>query len=190
MNLKETEIPGVCILEPRVFRDSRGFFMESYNKRTLEKLGIERDFVQDNHSKSTKFVLRGLHYQLGSPQAKLVSVVKGRVFDVAVDIRRGSPYFGKWVGVELSEDNRRQFFVPEGFAHGFLVLSEEAEFQYKCSDFYAPSQERGLLWCDDRLGIQWPIPEGVEPILSEKDLAHPDLQKIDSRELPLYDEPS
>lgn len=163
-----TAIPDVLILEPQVFGDERGFFYESYNERAWqEATGLRRRFVQDNHSRSAKGVLRGLHYQIRQPQGKLVRCVAGEVFDVAVDIRRASPSFGKWVGVRLSAANKRQLWVPEGFAHGFLVLSETAEFLYKATDYYAPEHERCIAWDDESLGIEWPI-EG-EPQLSAKD---------------------
>ncbi|MFV2073876.1 MAG: dTDP-4-dehydrorhamnose 3,5-epimerase, partial [Thermoanaerobaculales bacterium] len=148
MRVLEAPLPGVKLLAPEVFTDERGFFMESYNRRRMADLGIEHDFVQDNHSQSVRGVLRGLHYQIGRPQAKLVRATRGRVFDVVVDIRSGSPTFGRWAGAELSEANRLMLFAPEGFAHGFLVLSETAEFQYKCSDFYNAEMERGLPWND------------------------------------------
>lgn len=168
MQLTQTAIPDVLILEPKVFGDSRGFFMESFNARTFRELtGLDVNFVQDNHSRSAKGVLRGLHYQIRQPQGKLVRVVRGRVFDVAVDLRRNSPCFGKSVGVELSEDNHRQFWIPPGFAHGFLVLSESADFLYKTTDYYAPEHERCLLWNDPTVAIAWPL-EG-EPLLSGKD---------------------
>ena len=163
-----TKLANVFILEPKVFGDARGFFMESYNATTTrEALSITADFVQDNHSRSTKGVLRGLHYQIRQPQGKLVRVVKGSVFDVAVDLRRSSPTFGQWTGVELSEDNHRQFWIPPGFAHGFVVLSNSADFLYKTTAYYAPEHERCLLWNDPMIGIVWPI-DGA-PILSEKD---------------------
>ena len=163
-----------------------GFFLESFNRRKLENLGIERDWVQDNHSRSVCGVLRGLHYQIGQPQAKLVRATFGRVWDVVVDIRRGSPTFGRWLGVELDAVSHRMLFAPEGFAHGFLVLSEHAEFQYKCSDFYSPTHERGIAWDDPRLDIDWPL-EGREPILSERDREWPrlaDMQLTDLPEMP------
>ena len=167
MKITSTAIPEVLILEPRVFGDERGFFMESFNKKVFdEAVGRPVDFVQDNHSRSTKGVLRGLHYQIQQPQGKLVRVVRGAVFDVAVDIRRGSPTFGQWAGVELSEANHRQFWVPPGFAHGFLVLSDSADFLYKTTDYYAPAHERCIVWNDAELAIQWPA---ETPILSEKD---------------------
>jgi len=168
MKVVRTEIPDVLILEPKVFGDERGFFLESYNKRTLEDVaGIRGEFVQDNHSRSGRNVLRGLHYQIRQPQGKLLRVVQGAVFDVAVDIRRSSPTFGKWVGFELSAENKRVAWVPEGFAHGFLVLSESADFLYKATDYFAPEFERTIAWNDPDLGIAWPL-QGA-PVLSEKD---------------------
>lgn len=170
MNVVQTALPEVLILEPKVFGDDRGFFYESFNARIFEEAtGLKRQFVQDNHSRSAKNVLRGLHYQIQQPQGKLVRVVAGAVFDVAVDIRRNSPNFGKWVGVTLSAENRRQLWVPEGFAHGFVVTSDHAEFLYKTTDYYAPAFERSILWNDPDIGIEWPI-EG-EPVLSGKDAA-------------------
>ena len=168
MDIIKTKIPDVLILEPKVFGDDRGFFFESFNEQALfDQAEIKTRFVQDNHSKSTKNVLRGLHYQIKQPQGKLVRVVVGEVFDVAVDLRRESPNFGEWVGIHLSAENKRQFWVPPGFAHGFLVLSAAAEFLYKTTDYYAPEHERSLLWNDRDLGIDWPL-EG-DPILSVKD---------------------
>jgi dTDP-4-dehydrorhamnose 3,5-epimerase len=164
-----TAIPDVLMLEPKVFGDSRGFFFESFNEQDFaQATGLNVKFVQDNHSRSAKGVLRGLHYQLQQPQGKLVRVVRGAVFDVAVDIRRSSPTFGQWVGCELSEDNHRQFWVPPGFAHGFVVLSESADFLYKTTDYYAPAHERCIAWNDKDIGIEWPA--GMEPQLSAKDL--------------------
>jgi len=169
MKLTDTSIPDVKIIEPRVFGDSRGFFYESYNHRAFcDALGTNVDFVQDNHSKSGLGVLRGLHYQIKQPQAKLVRVVRGRVFDVAVDLRRSSPSFGQWAGEYLSAENFRQMWVPAGFAHGFVVLEEDTEFLYKASDYYAPEHERTIQWDDADLGIDWPL-DGIEPLLSEKD---------------------
>jgi len=169
MKATPTAIPEVLIIEPKVFGDARGFFYESFNGKAFDQaVGRHVEFVQDNHSRSAKGVLRGLHYQIQQPQGKLVRVVRGAVFDVAVDIRKSSPTFGKWVGVELSEDNHRQLWVPEGFAHGFLVLSETAEFLYKTTDYYAPVHERGLRWNDPTLAIDWPDC-GVQPQLSVKD---------------------
>ncbi len=168
MKIRQTAIPDLLVIEPRVFGDSRGFFFESFNQRRWqEKTGLETRFVQENHSRSGRNVLRGLHYQIRQPQGKLVRVILGEVFDVAVDIRRGSPYFGRWVGVRLSAENKRQFWIPEGFAHGFLVLSDAAEFLYMTTDYYAPEHERAILWNDPDLAIDWPL--AGEPLLSEKD---------------------
>lgn len=168
MKATATSIPGVMVIEPRVFGDSRGFFLESFNQRDFNTAtGTNFSFVQDNHSRSTRGVLRGLHYQLGQPQGKLVRVVRGAVFDVAVDIRRASPTFGKWFGLELNEDDNRQLWVPPGLAHGFMVLSESADFLYKTTDYYAPAQERCIAWNDPALGITWPA--GINPVLSAKD---------------------
>lgn len=167
-----TSIPEVMVLEPKVFGDARGFFFESFNRKVFREVtGVDADFVQDNHSRSAKGVLRGLHYQLQQPQGKLVRVVRGAVFDVAVDIRRSSPTFGKWVGMELSEENHRQMWVPAGFAHGFVVLSESADFLYKTTDYYAPQHERCIAWDDPDVGIQWPLTENgvTAPQLSTKD---------------------
>lgn len=168
MNVIQTAIPEVLIIEPKVFGDDRGFFFESFNARRFAELtGIRTEFVQDNHSRSVKGVLRGLHYQIQQPQGKLVRVVSGEVWDVAVDIRRSSPTFGKWVGVTLSADNKRQLWIPEGFAHGFMVVSDSAEFLYKTTDYWAPEQERCIVWNDPTLALPWPV-EG-EPSLSGKD---------------------
>ena len=169
MKAIKTSIEGLILLEPTVFGDERGFFMESYNARTFRELtGASPDFVQDNHSRSGRGVLRGLHYQLSQAQGKLVRVVQGTVFDVAVDLRRSSATFGRWHGVELSADNKRQFWVPAGFAHGFLVLSETADFLYKTTDYYAPEHERCVAWDDPAIGVEWPL-AGAEPKLSAKD---------------------
>jgi len=163
-------IVDVIMLEPRIFGDARGFFMESYNRRSFAELtGADVDFVQDNHSRSARGVLRGLHYQIRQPQGKLVRVAQGAVFDVAVDLRRQSPYFGHWVGAVLSADNQRQMWVPPGFAHGFLVLSETADFLYKTTDYYAPEHERCIAWNDPALAVAWPL-EGLEPRLSARDM--------------------
>lgn len=167
MKVIETSLPGVLLLEPKVYGDARGFFMESYNKRVMSAVGITQEFVQDNHSRSAKGVLRGLHYQIQQPQGKLVRVVSGEVYDVAVDLRRGSPSFGQWIGMRLSAENKLLLWIPPGFAHGFYVLSEWAEFLYKTTEYYAPEHERCLLWNDPVLAIDWPL-EG-EPRLSEKD---------------------
>lgn len=167
MKLTPTSIPDLAIIEPKVFGDARGFFMESWNRKTFSALGLDLDFVQDNHSRSRKGVLRGLHYQLHQPQGKLVRVTSGAVFDVAVDLRRASPTFGRWEGVELSAENHRMLWVPPGFAHGFLVLSDSADFLYKTTEYYAPEHERCVLWNDPEIGIQWPL-EG-DPALSAKD---------------------
>jgi dTDP-4-dehydrorhamnose 3,5-epimerase len=169
MNVLKTKIPEVVILEPKVFGDDRGFFMESYNQQLFRDLGIDRNFVQDNHSRSSRGVLRGLHYQLWQTQAKLIRVVSGSIWDVAVDLRHSSPTFGQWVGAELSAENMRMFWIPEGFAHGFVVLSESADVLYKASDFYAPAHERGLLWSDPELNIAWPL--AGDPVISAKDSA-------------------
>ena len=172
MQVIQTKIPEVLIIKPRVFGDDRGFFMESFNERTWhEKTGVALNFVQDNHSRSSKGVLRGLHYQIQQPQGKLVRVTAGEVFDVAVDLRRSSPTFGKWVSVVLSGDNKLQFWVPPGFAHGFQVLSEQADFLYKATDFYAPEHERSIVWNDPDLQINWPL--NVDPELSAKDAEAP-----------------
>lgn len=168
MNIIPTKIADVLIIEPKVFGDERGFFFESFNKKQFQELtGIDREFVQDNHSKSSKGVLRGLHYQIKQPQGKLVRVVSGEVFDIAVDLRKSSATFGQWAGVHLSAENKRQFWVPEGFAHGFIVLSESAEFLYKTTDYYAPEHERCIRWNDAELGIDWQYPG--EPLVSDKD---------------------
>ena len=171
MNYLDTAIPDVKILEPKVFGDERGFFMETFRVSEFEEKCAQRTFVQENHSKSKQGILRGLHYQLQNPQGKLVRVVSGSVYDVAVDIRRSSDTFGAWVGVELSAENKRQLWVPEGFAHGFYVMTETAEFVYKCTDYYAPEYERSLLWDDPDLAIEWPLVGGETPLLSEKDKA-------------------
>lgn len=165
-------IEGLKVITPTVFGDARGYFVETYNYNDFKAAGIDCEFVQDNQSASKKGVLRGLHFQINYPQDKLVRVIKGEVFDVAVDLRKGSPTFGQWHGVLLSEENKKQFFVPKGFAHGFLVLSDYAEFCYKVTDFYHPNDEGGLMYNDPALGVQWPIPEGMELLLSEKDTKH------------------
>ncbi|MCM1989285.1 dTDP-4-dehydrorhamnose 3,5-epimerase [Oceanirhabdus seepicola] len=171
MNFKfnETFIKGLYIIEPLVFKDNRGYFMETYNYKQFKEAGLEMIFVQDNQSKSQKGVLRGLHFQKKYPQGKLVRVLKGEVFDAAVDLRKGSETYGKWYGVILTEKNKKQFYIPEGFAHGFLVLSEEAEFEYKCTEFYHPEDEGGIIWSDKDINIDWPISNVDEIILSDKD---------------------
>ena len=173
----KTDIDGVIIVEPTAYGDNRGYFMETYQKEDFIAGGIDVDFVQDNQSMSTKGVLRGLHFQINYPQSKLVRCIRGEVYDVAVDLREGSPTYGKYVGVLLSAENKRQFFIPKNFAHGFLVLSDEAEFVYKVDDYYHPNDEDGLMWNDPTIGIDWPIPEGMEIKLSEKDKVHPLFKK-------------
>ena len=178
MKVVPTAIPDVLIFEPRVFGDERGFFLESWNAREFDSaVGVKVQFVQDNHSRSRRGVLRGLHYQIKQPQGKLVRVARGRVFDAVVDLRKSSATFGRWVGAELSEDNHRQFWIPPGFAHGFLVLSESADFIYKATDYYAPEHERCLIWNDPTVGINWPV--NMEPILSAKDRAGLPLRDVE-----------
>ncbi len=183
MNVIETKIPGVVVMEPRVFGDERGFFMETWNQARYEEAGLPARFVQDNVSFSTKGVLRGLHFQDPDQQGKLVQVLEGEVFDVAVDIRAGSPTFGEWEGVTLSSENKRQFYVPEGFAHGFLVTSSTALFAYKCTARYNARAEATVLWNDPEIGIQWPVDA---PTLSEKDRAAPTLAEVPVGRLPSY----
>lgn len=185
MNIVSTDIDGVLIIEPDVFKDNRGFFLETYQKKRYAAAGINSDFIQDNLSYSVRGTLRGLHYQLPNAQAKMVQVLKGEIYDVAVDIRRGSPSFGQWIGVHLSDDNKRQLFIPEGFAHGFCVLSETALFIYKCSDYYTPESEKGILWSDPELDINWPV---NDPILSEKDGRYICLSKVEYENLPVYED--
>jgi dTDP-4-dehydrorhamnose 3,5-epimerase len=181
VKISETELPGVLLLEPKRFGDDRGFFMELFHEKRYAEAGIPGPFVQDNFSRSARGILRGLHFQQPQAQGKLVQVFAGAVYDVAVDIRRGSPTFGRWVGVELSADNRRQLWVPPGFAHGFCVLSESADFHYKCTDFYSPASEHGIAWNDPDLGIPWPV---KSPLLSPKDSVAPRLK--DAPVLPDY----
>lgn len=164
------EIEGLCVVEPTVFGDDRGYFVETYNYNDFKAEGLDMIFVQDNQSMSVKGVLRGLHYQKQFPQGKLVRVVSGKVFDVAVDLRTGSETYGKWFGVELSGKNKKMFYIPEGFAHGFVVLSDEAVFAYKCTDFYHPGDEGGIIWNDPEIGVEWPIPEDMKLIMSDKDV--------------------
>ncbi len=174
----KTDIEGVIIVEPTVFGDDRGYFMETYQYNDYRQGGIDVTFVQDNQSKSKKGVLRGLHFQKQYPQSKLVRVISGEVYDVAVDLRKDSPTYGKYVGVLLSAENKRQFFIPKGFAHGFVVLSDEAEFVYKVDDFYHPNDEGGLMWNDPDIGIDWPLPEGFEVLLSDKDKVNPSFKEL------------
>lgn len=171
ITVQTCEIEGLKVITPTVFGDARGYFMETYQYEDFKTAGIDQVFVQDNQSASKKGVLRGLHFQINHPQDKLVRVIKGEVYDVAVDLRKDSATFGKWYGVLLSEENKKQFFIPKGFAHGFLVLSDYAEFCYKCSDFYHPNDEGGLKFDDPEIGVQWPIPDGMELIMSDKDKA-------------------
>ncbi len=188
MTLKCTEksLPGVLQIEPAVFEDDRGFFLETYHAEKYAAAGLNQAFVQDNHSHSRRFTLRGLHYQLRNPQGKLVYVLSGEIFDIAVDIRLGSPTFGRWTGTLLSESNKRQLYVPEGFAHGFCVLSDTADVLYKCTDLYTPGDEYGVLWSDPTADIVWPI---ENPILSEKDAKNPRLNDVPEDLLPVYQGP-
>jgi dTDP-4-dehydrorhamnose 3,5-epimerase len=181
MIVKETTLPGVLLIEPRVFSDARGVFWETYHAQRYADAGIPATFVQDNASRSVRGTLRGLHYQLRRPQGKLVWVSWGQVFDVVVDIRRGSPHFGRWFGLTLRGDHPQQLYIPPGFAHGFCVLSESADFAYKCTEFYAPDDERGILWNDPGIGIEWPI---AEPLLSAKDRSYHRLNDVASDDLP------
>jgi len=185
MTLKCTEksLPGVFLIEPMVFEDDRGFFLETYHEKKYPEAGIDKPFVQDNHSHSCRGTLRGLHYQLKHPQGKLVYVIRGEVFDVAVDIRRGSSTFGQWTGTILSEKNKHQLFIPEGFAHGLCVISETADVLYKCTDLYAPGDEYGILWSDPVIGVDWPV---ENPVLSEKDAESPRLMDVPEELFPLY----
>ncbi len=181
MEFRRYSIKGLVLIVPKVFGDHRGFFMETYHQRAFAEAGIALAFVQDNHSRSHRGTLRGLHYQIDRPQAKLVRCVRGSIYDVAVDIRPGSPTWGQWVGELLDEDNKHQLLVPAGFAHGFQVLSETAEVVYKCSDFYSPPGERGIRWDDPELAIDWPLRDGV--LLSDKDQQHPFLSDLNRSEL-------
>lgn len=178
-NFIKTTIRDLYVIQPKVFGDSRGYFIETYNKEQFFEAGLTMEFVQDNESKSSKGVLRGLHFQTQHTQGKLVRVTKGEVFDVAVDLRKGSPTYGEWEGVLLTEENKKQFYVPEGFAHGFLVVSDEAVFNYKCTDFYAPEFDGGVMWNDPDIGVEWPL-EGIENVLlSEKDKKQKDFKDLD-----------
>lgn len=183
LQIIETALPGVLIVKPRVFADPRGFFMETYRQNLLAEAGIRDNFVQDNHSRSSRGVLRGLHYQLRQPQAKLCRVAQGEVLDIAVDIRLGSPTFAKWVSVVLSGENQQQLYIPKGFAHGFVVRSETADFLYKCSDYFDGADDRGVLWNDPAIGIDW---QTSEPILSDKDRRYLPLSEIAHENLPRY----
>ena len=183
LKCEPTSLPGVLLFTPDVFKDPRGFFLETYNRRKYVEAGLDRVFVQDNYSNSCRGTLRGLHYQLQHPQAKLVSVVWGKIFDVAVDIRLGSPMFGQWVGQILSDENRCQLYIPEGFAHGFCVLSDKADVMYKCTDLYVAEDDRGVSWCDPAISIRWPV---SEPLLSKKDSLLPPLSGIPRGQLPVY----
>jgi len=184
MNIITTSIEGVLIIEPAVFKDNRGFFMETYQQERYSKSGIKQAFVQDNLSFSVQGTLRGLHYQVKHPQAKLVQVITGEIFDVAVDIRPGSSTFGKWTGAYLSDENKRQLFIPQGFAHGFCVISKTAHFLYKCSDFYTPEDECGINWADSDIAIDWPV---KNPIVSEKDRHNPELCNLLPKQLPFQE---
>jgi dTDP-4-dehydrorhamnose 3,5-epimerase len=183
MRVKQMELEGVILVEPKVFGDSRGFFFESWHETRFRESGIPSAFVQDNVSSSARGVLRGLHFQNPRAQGKLVTVLQGEVYDVAVDIRLGSPHFGRWMGVVLSGENKRQLYIPEGFAHGFCVTSESALFMYKCTDYYAPEAERGIVWSDPDLAIDWPL---ERPLLSSKDAGYPRLRDLDRTSLPPY----
>jgi dTDP-4-dehydrorhamnose 3,5-epimerase len=185
MKILPSSLPEILIIEPSVFQDERGFFMETYQQRRYTEAGIESVFVQDNLSYSVRGTLRGLHYQLKHAQAKLIQVIEGTIFDVALDIRRGSPSFGQWTSVHLSAENKRQLFLPEGFAHGFCVLSESAQVVYKCTNYYAAADEGGVLWSDPALAIAWPL---SKPLLSEKDSQLPHLADIPPESLPVYEE--
>ena len=184
LQIIETALPGVVIVKPRVFEDPRGFFMETYRQNVLAEAGIHENFIQDNHSHSSRGVLRGLHYQLRHPQAKLCRVAQGEVLDIAVDVRLGSPTFGKWVSVVLSGENKQQLFIPKGFAHGFVVRSETCDFLYKCSDYFDGADDRGVLWNDPAIGIDW---QTDEPLLSDKDKRYLPLHEIAHENLPRYE---
>lgn len=178
ITVENTPIEGLKVITPTVFGDERGYFMETYNFNDFKEAGIDCEFVQDNQSASKKGVLRGLHFQINYPQDKLVRVIRGEVYDVAVDMRKGSATYGKWYGVRLSEENKKMFFIPKNFAHGFLVLSDYAEFAYKCTDFYHPNDEGGVIYNDPDIGVEWPIEEGMELTLSEKDTKWPGIKEL------------
>ncbi len=186
MDIQRCDVDGVLLITFKVFPDARGYFMETFRKNRLEEFGVKHDFVQDNQSKSSGGVLRGLHYQLRHPQAKLVRVLEGALCDVVVDIRRGSPTFGRSQVFQLSEEKPQALYIPAGFAHGLYGTSPTAVLSYKCSDYYHPDDEYGIAWNDPGLGIQWPIPEGTNPILSEKDRRYPNLKDVSEADLPLY----
>lgn len=189
ITVTKAPIEGLYIIETTKFGDKRGYFMETYNQNDMNAAGLDMKFVQDNESMSTKGVLRGLHFQKNHPQGKLVRVIQGKVFDVAVDVRKGSPTYGQWFGIELTEDNNKQFYISEGFAHGFYVLSETAKFCYKVTDFWYPNDEVGIPWNDPSLNVAWPIPDGEEPIISEKDMGYnkfSDLQGVSLHECNVY----
>lgn len=177
ITVETCDIEGLKVITPKVFPDERGYFVETYNYNDFKAAGIDQVFVQDNQSASRRGVLRGLHFQINYPQDKLVRVVRGAVYDVAVDLRKDSDTFGKWFGVTLTEDNKKQFFIPKNFAHGYLVLSDEAEFCYKVTDFYHPNDEGGLMWNDPEIGVEWPVEDGMELILSDKDKVHPGFEE-------------
>ncbi|MBR6451846.1 MAG: dTDP-4-dehydrorhamnose 3,5-epimerase [Lachnospiraceae bacterium] len=181
ITVETCHIEGLKVIKPQVFGDERGYFMETYNQQDFAEAGMGQTFVQDNQSASKKGVLRGLHFQIHYPQDKLVRVIRGEVFDVAVDLRKGSPTYGQWYGERLSEENKKMFFIPKNFAHGFLVLSDYAEFSYKCTDFYHPNDEGGIIWNDPDIGIDWPIEEGMEMIFSEKDKNWPTLSALSGK---------
>ncbi|MCP3926858.1 MAG: dTDP-4-dehydrorhamnose 3,5-epimerase [Desulfobacterales bacterium] len=181
MKILNTEINGLMVIEPKIFEDDRGFFFESYQKNRYEDFGITSNFVQDNISYSKKNTLRGLHFQIDNPQAKLVQVISGEIYDVALDLRVNSPHFGEWFGVVLSGSNKKQLFIPEGFAHGFCVTSDTATFSYKCSDIYNPTDEGGIIWSDPEININWPV---TNPVLSQKDNIYKQLSQLESHELP------
>jgi dTDP-4-dehydrorhamnose 3,5-epimerase len=180
MQFEPTRLPEVVLIKPRVFGDERGFFFETWNERVFRDAGIGASFVQDNHSRSGKHTLRGLHFQIKQPQGKLVRVTRGEAFDVAVDIRRGSPRFGQWFGAVLSDSNHHLLWIPPGFAHGYLALSDEIDFVYKCTDYYAPQHERAIRWNDPTLGVQWPLPADAVPVLSSKDSTAPAFPEVET----------
>jgi dTDP-4-dehydrorhamnose 3,5-epimerase len=179
MQFEPTRLPEVVLIKPKLFGDARGYFLESWQQQKFADAGIQTQFVQDNHSHSGQWVLRGMHYQIQNPQGKLVRVTRGEVFDVAIDARRSSPNFGKWVGVELNDTNHHMLWVPPGFAHGFLALSEQVDFLYKCTDVYAPQHERTIRWDDPAVGIEWPIPPGVRPQLAVRDAQAPGIKDVE-----------